>query len=290
MAWFVHTRSIAFQLIVAIVFYVIYSYCWFGPVQELIGGLHNRLQEFTRLKPTRIKAMLDNGNSSSYLNYQLLKHCFRLSWFFLANYFYHYRLEEKKRVELAVANKELQIKLLKWHLNPSFYFKTIEHLGKIASEKPLNCAGPILQLARVMEYVIYEVKENLIDVKKEINFLTNYLTLLNEQPGSKTKINLIVIGSFDHLKIAPLLLTGLIDKIDVAKKEGHISDYNFELHFSGNQLVIRLKNESTNNFGNIFSMEDAVFIRLNEIYKERFTFSVDKIENQLLLNVQLDEG
>jgi hypothetical protein len=57
--------------------------------------------------------------------------------------------------------------MLKWHLNPSFYFKTIGHLQQVAKEKPGDATVPILQLAKVMEYVIYEAKEKLIDVKKE---------------------------------------------------------------------------------------------------------------------------
>ena len=60
------------------------------------------------------------------------------------------RDEEKKKIELAVSNKELQLKLLKWHLNPSFYFKTIKHLQQSAAVKPSDATEPILQLAKVI--------------------------------------------------------------------------------------------------------------------------------------------
>ncbi len=290
MAWLVRKQSVIIQIITAILFYIIYSYFWFGPVQQLIGFLNDRIQETTRVEQERVKAALDNGKSAAYLNYQLLKHGFRLSWFFLANYFYHYRREEKKRMELAIANKDLQLKLLKWHLNPSFYFKTIEYLRKIASTKPLNCTGPILQLARVMEYVIYEVKEKLIDVKKEINFLTNYLNLLNDQPGSTSKIHLLVNGPFDQLKIAPLLLTSLTDKIATASLEEKIQHYELDLTFSGSQLAIRVTEEFNKEFGDFFKPGDPLITRLDELYRERYTISTNNRERELLLNIQLDEG
>ena len=76
-----------------------YSYCWFGPVQDVIGFLYNHLQEITRAANDRQVPYLDRGNEFSYINYQLLKHAFRLSWFYLAAYFYNYRAEEKKRTE-----------------------------------------------------------------------------------------------------------------------------------------------------------------------------------------------
>ena len=141
-AWSVRQRSLIIQIGVNISFYVVYSYAWFGPVQDAIGFIYNNLQELTRSAGDRQEGYLDRGNEYSYLNYQLLKHAFRLSWFYLAAYFYNYRLEEKKRLELAVANRELQLKMLKWHLNPSFYFKTINHLRQVANDKPLNEPPP----------------------------------------------------------------------------------------------------------------------------------------------------
>ncbi len=172
-AWSVRNKKIIVQILVNLGFYIMYSYVWFGPVQEMIGFLYDNLQQVTRTESNRLKATLDNGTQDTYLNYQLLKHAFRLSWFYLAAYFFNYKQEEKKRIELATANRELQLKMLKWHLNPSFYFKTIGHLQQVAKDKPQNAVAPILQLAKVMEYVIYEAKEKAIDVKKEIQFLNN---------------------------------------------------------------------------------------------------------------------
>lgn len=94
-AWSVSKQKIIVQLLVNSGFYLIYSYAWFGPVQDMIGYLHDNLQSVTRPQHERIQAILDSGDQFSYLNYQLLKHAFRLSWFYLAAYFYNYRLAEK---------------------------------------------------------------------------------------------------------------------------------------------------------------------------------------------------
>ena len=127
-AWLVRGKTILVQVAVNLAFYVAYSFFWFGPVQDIIEGLYNQFQGLTRPLHDRQAAYLDRGYDYSFLSYQLLKHAFRLSWFYLANYFYNYRLEEKQRIGLALFNRELQMKLLKWHLNPSFYFRTIAYL------------------------------------------------------------------------------------------------------------------------------------------------------------------
>ncbi len=287
-AWSLRKKKIVVQILASIGFYVVYSYAWFGPVQNVIGYLYDNLQELTRTENDRLKAILDSGDQYSYLNYQLLKHAFRLSWFYLAAYFYNYRLEEKKRIELAVANKELQLKILKWHLNPSFYFKTINHLRQLAAKKPSDATSPILQLAKVMEYVIYEAKEKFIDVKKEIQFLTNYTQLLNQQDGT-LKFETEVTGDYDKLKISPLLLAGFIDKMGGGNYLAADRLYQIQLRFSGNEMIMILNNSSRNGNLQFLSHDDALHYRLTEIYPGKFSFSNSNDNMTFKLSITLHE-
>ena len=288
-AWSVRKKKLIIQILVNLVFYIVYSYLWFGPVQDAIGYLYNNLQQLTRTESNRLVAMLDSGDQYSYLNYQLLKHAFRLSWFFLAAYFYNYRLEEKKRTELAVANKELQLKLLTWHLNPGFYFKTINHLRKVAEEKPSNTTGPILQLAKVMEYVIYEAKEKLINLKKEIHFLSNYIQLVNQQPDNNVSFEMEVTGNHDKLKIAPLLLAGFIDKMAANENTSEKRVYKLHLQFSGHEMQLGISGDSGKETPGLLLPDDTLLQRLKEIYPERFSVSISPGSTQFKLSIKLDE-
>ena len=293
-AWKVRRQKLFVQIIVNIAFYVGYSFFWFGPVQDAIAFVYDHLQHITRTENNQLAPHLDRGYEYSYLNYQLLKHAFRLSWYYLAAYFYNYRLEEKRRMELAVANKELQLKSLKWHLNPSFYFKTINHLRNVAAEKPMNTTGPILQLAKVMEYVIYEAKEKLIDVKKEIHFLTNYIQLINQQSDNKIKFELEVTGEQDKLKIAPLILAGFIDKMASEDFINGETVYKIHLQFSGNEMhlienggPITTRPKKRTNW--LLFKEDDLHKRLTELYPDRFSYSYAADNNQFKLLIKLDE-
>jgi hypothetical protein len=287
-AWSVRQQKIVVQILVNIGFYAIYSYLWFGPVQQVIGYLHDNLQQFTRAENDRLTPILDSGDQYSYLNYQLLKHAFRLSWFYLAAYFFNYRLEEKKRTELAVANKELQLKMLKWHLNPSFYFKTINHLRQLAADKPVNATAPILQLAKVMEYVIYEAKEKLIDVKKEIQFLNNYIQLLNQQDGS-VQFETELEGDYDKLKISPLLLAGFIDKLDTENNVPGKRSYKLQLKFSGNQMAMTVNESSGNDNMLLLLKDDDLNNRLAKLYPGKFSFSNPTGNGSFTLSLILHE-
>jgi hypothetical protein len=288
-AWSVRKKGLAIQVIVNLAFYGVYTYIWFGPVQDAIGYLYSEFIQVTRPPEERLQAYLDRGYEYSFLNYQLLKHAFRLAWFFLAAYFYNYRLEEKKRLELAIANKELQLRLLKWHLNPSFYFKTINHLRQVAADKPVNTTQPILQLAKVMEYVIYEAKEKLIDVKKEIHFLTNYIQLVNLQPGNDTVFEIDVNGEPGHLKIAPLLLTGFIDKILTDAQAGRKQECRIEIGFFGAEMQMKINGELGKRIPALIGPDDDLYKRLNEFYPDRFQVNMTQGGDTFNLNIRLDE-
>jgi hypothetical protein len=281
-AWSVRKTKIVVQVLVNLGFYILYSYIWFGPVQDLVGYLYDRMILVTQQPANRIPAILDSGDQYSYLNYQLLKHAFRLSWFYLAAYFYNYRREERERLQLAIANRELQLGMLKWHLNPSFYFKTIGHLQQVAGKKPGDAAGPILQLAKVMEYVIYEAKEKLIDVKKEIQFLANYTGLINQQDKG-LRFETVVHGEHDQLRIAPLLLVSFVDRVVENSNSGETTVCHIRLEFAGNEMMVTLNRE-----GAPFPAPGTGMLkRLEKLYAGRFSLTQEG--NDLKLQLILDE-
>ncbi len=279
-AWLVRKKKIIIQVIINLGFYIVYSVIWFGPVQDAIAFVYNNLQQITRPATDRQIPYLDRGYEYSFLNYQLLKHAFRLSWFYLANYFYNYRLEEKKRIELAVFNKELQLKLLKWHLNPSFYFKTINYLQQSAAVQPSNATEPILQLAKVMEYVIYDAREPQIEMKKEIQFLSNYIQLTNLQADNNMHIELEYEEGYEKLRIAPLLLAGLVDNIVSSVKGTEKTNCNIKMEFYKSEM-----NFSVN--GIVGKLVTPPL--LNELYKGRFSEEYSPAK-QYTLEIQLDEA
>jgi hypothetical protein len=184
-------------------------------------------------------------------------------------------------------NKELELKLLTWQLNPSFYFNAIRHLQQLAAIEPARCTRPILQLAKVMEYVIYETKEPKIPVSKELFFLNSYVELVNQHGQSKTTFELSTIGKFDKLQISPLLLVGFIDKI--VARDVFEGSYRIGLEFSGENLLFNIVNCSAQNTPIMMHEDDHLYQRLSEVYAGRFTMKQRADKKMLELKLVLDE-
>jgi len=279
----VYGKRLVTQIFVNLVFFGVYSYFWFGPVQDCVRFLHQLLQQFTLPAAERLPTPVDTS-----LKYQVIKHSFRLSFFFLANYFYHYRLEEEQRLQMALVNKELHLKLLKWYLNPRFYFETIDYLKQLSNINPASCTRPILHLAKVMEYVIYDSREKLIAVSKEIHFLQHYTELINRKNGT-VKFCISTSGVYEKLKVAPLLLAGFIDAIASGNDENPENEYLVNMRFTGNQMLFQMIGNLKNTDRSFLRENSSLYKRLKDLYEGRFYLHEMKNNNGIELGLTMYE-
>ena len=73
--------------------------------------------------------------------------------------------------------KEAELKLLKAQLNPHFLFNTLNNLYGLSVVKSDKLPSLMLKLSDLLRYSLYETKEVLVPLKKEIQYLENYISL-----------------------------------------------------------------------------------------------------------------
>jgi hypothetical protein len=141
----------------------------------------------------------------------------------------------------------------------------------------------------VMEYVIYESREKLIDVSKEIHFLNHYVELVNRQGSYAPRFTITTKGMYDKLKIAPLMLAGFIDSIASAHNGSGLAEYTVCLQFTGNTMLFQINGDLKNNHGNFLHAQDSLYKRLQELYEDKFSYREMKEKNCIELSVNLHE-
>jgi sensor histidine kinase YesM len=75
------------------------------------------------------------------------------------------------------ANAILQLNQLKKKMNPHFLFNSLNSLHVLIESKPEVSQQFVLKLADVYRYLLEEREEHLVTVKKELNFLKQYIFL-----------------------------------------------------------------------------------------------------------------
>ena len=83
--------------------------------------------------------------------------------------------KEKKEMENEKLNSELAF--LKSQVNPHFLFNTLNNICSLARKKSDNTENAIIQLSRIMRYMLYDSKDEKVSLEKEIEYLQNYIDL-----------------------------------------------------------------------------------------------------------------
>ncbi|WP_350284354.1 histidine kinase [uncultured Croceitalea sp.] len=102
--------------------------------------------------------------------------------------------------------KDAELKLLKAQLNPHFLFNTLNNLYGLSVIKSDKLPGLMLKLSDLLRYSLYETKETLVPLEKEVTYLENYIALEKIRLEDTTDIDLVKEGQLSGYQIAPMLL------------------------------------------------------------------------------------
>lgn len=133
--------------------------------------------------------------------------------------------------------KNAELKLLKAQLNPHFLFNTLNNLYGLSVVRSDKLPGLMLKLSDLLRYSLYDTKEMLAPLDKEIQYLENYMSLERIRLEEKTKIQLDIKGDVPSKKIAPMLLIVFVE--NAFKHLG-------ELESEKNKVLVSLKIEEDN--------------------------------------------
>ncbi|HIX27655.1 MAG TPA: histidine kinase [Candidatus Barnesiella excrementigallinarum] len=121
-------------------------------------------------------------------------------------------ISEKERKQLEQERTEAELKNLKNQLNPHFLFNTLNNIYSLIAISPDRAQSAVLELSKMLRYVLYENTQHYVPIEKELEFNQNYIELMRLRLARhvKTEVN-IPQGLCRGYKIAPLLFITLIE-------------------------------------------------------------------------------
>lgn len=116
---------------------------------------------------------------------------------------------QKQKVENESMQSELRF--LKSQINPHFLFNTLNSLYALTLKKDDKAPDIVIKLSEMMRYMLYECNEARVPLRKEINYLQNYLDLERLRQRKGIDIQLKVNGPVGNQMIAPLMLIPFLE-------------------------------------------------------------------------------
>jgi len=124
--------------------------------------------------------------------------------------FNHYKTVYFDKISLENKSLESELKIVKSQINPHFLFNTLNNAEELIFEDRDRASTYLFNLSKILQYMIYETNDEWIPLKREIEYLQDYLKLsaINYDEGF---VSLDISGSPAGKIIPPMIFTPIIE-------------------------------------------------------------------------------
>lgn len=205
------------------------------------------------------------------------------------------RLEQE---QLKKENAENQLSYLKAQINPHFYMNMLNNIHGMIEINPMKAQDMVIEMSRLMRYMLYESSRPLIGLNAEVNFIRDYLGIMRVRfPEDMVAITAKLPDEKETMGILvpPLLFLVFIEN---AFKHG--------VSYTGNSFISvclttedgKITFQCMNSVNKLANHSEATGIglenvkrRMDIIYGDRYVLDINSRENIYSVNliIPIDE-
>lgn len=122
-------------------------------------------------------------------------------------------ISDERRIEvLKRQSLQAEMEYLKYQINPHFFMNTLNNIHALIDIDTASAKDCVIELSKMMRYVLYESGANNISLEQEITFISNYINLMKIRYTNDVEI------SFSHpqhgtsrIAVPPLLFIVFVE-------------------------------------------------------------------------------
>lgn len=198
-------------------------------------------------------------------------------------FFKSFRDEEMLK-ELEHKRLQSELQYLKYQINPHFFMNTLNNIHALVDIDTGKAKSTIVELSKLMRYVLYEASNKTILLSREIQFLENYVTLMSLRYPEKVSIEKNFPLEVPEVQIPPLLFISFVEnafKHGISYRQESFVRVVMQLE-EGNRLAFRCTNStgsSSDEQHHGIGLEN-IRKRLRLLFGNDYTLSITKEENK----------
>ena len=152
--------------------------------------------------------------------------------------------DEQQMEELKQQNMQAEMDYLKYQINPHFFMNTLNNIHALIDIDTESAKNAVIELSKMMRYVLYESGHEIISLNRDIQFVQNYIGLMRIRYTNDVDIRV----EYPHdlptqVSIPPLLLIVFVEN---AFKHGvsynHPSFIRLKIEYADGQVTSTLTN------------------------------------------------
>ena len=200
--------------------------------------------------------------------------------------------DTKLLTQIDKHNLERQLEYLKYQVNPHFFMNTLNNIHALVDIDPERAKTTIVELSKMMRYILYEGSNRLIPLPREVQFLSNYVQLMRLRYSEKVSISMSAPSNLPDMMIPPLLLIMFVEN---AFKHGisyrtesfvyitvDVKDDRLKFVCRNSKQQLTLKEKKGGGMGLV-----NVRRRLDLLFHDTYTLKIDDRENEYDVSLDL---
>ncbi|MCW3112077.1 MAG: Histidine kinase [Segetibacter sp.] len=200
---------------------------------------------------------------------------------------------DRLAIQKETENLKTELAFLRSQVSPHFMFNVLNNMVSLARKKSDQLEPSLFKLSSLLRYMLYETDEEKVLLEREVEYLQSYIDLQLQRFGSKVNINQVMEDYDRNCFIEPMLLIPFVEN---AFKHGtgfkNNSEINIELKTQNDLLEFRVSNYYDNSIVQVKDKTSGIGLqnvkrRLNLLYKNEHTLSIESKDNFFIVTLQL---
>ena len=158
-------------------------------------------------------------------------------------YYFRQSQDRERLAQLERENLEQQLEYLKYQINPHFLMNTLNNIHALVDIDPEQAKETIVELSKIMRFVLYEGSKQKVPLRKEMIFLDNYIQLMRMRVADQVDISVDIPQAIPDKDIPPLMMITFVEnafKHGVSYQQHSFIDISIQI--VDNQLHFRCRN------------------------------------------------
>ncbi len=166
------------------------------------------LDDFTSFEEWQEYLLEQLGVASTQYNLQYVT---ATTVYYIIRYIETIKQNEQDKTNLAIANNQMQMALLKSQINPHFLFNTLNSISTLIGVDKIKARKMMSMLSEVIRYALDSNDEPSISLSEEISFIRNYISIQQVRFGERLQYKEDIEQECLVLELPPMVLQPLVE-------------------------------------------------------------------------------
>lgn len=206
---------------------------------------------------------------------------------------YKWRSEQKLRKDAEKEHLKTNLALLKHQVSPHFFMNTLNNIHSLIEMDTEKAQDAVERLSTLMRYLLYDSAQNTIELKKEIEFIHSFISLMQLRHSEEVEVTVLIPDQIPDIKIPPMLFISLLENAFKHGVSYPLKSYiYFEIQIHENTLGCIIKNSKHKPVANKFDEYSGIGLEnikksLNLLYEQDYKLDISDKEHEFEVNLSI---